>query len=128
MLPLRFPWLWMSLGWLLVAGVVVGSLLPGSAVAALAVQDKLLHAGTYCVLMVWFAGLYERRRHVLIAFGVLGLGVVLDLLQGTVSSRTFDWLDIAANGAGVAIGLLLSLSLLGGWCLRLERRLGRELV
>lgn len=120
MLPLRFPWVWMSLGWALVAGVVLGSLLPGGTISALALEDKLLHAGSYCLLMIWFAGLYERRRHVLIAVGVLGLGVALDLVQGTLSSRSFDWFDIAANGVGVGVGLVLSLSLLGGWCARIE--------
>ncbi len=122
-LPLRFPWVWMSLGWLLLAGVVLGSLLPGSTVSAVALQDKLLHAGSYFVLMIWFAGLYERRRHIVIALGLLGLGAVLDALQGSVSSRSFEWLDVAANGAGVALGLGLSLWLLGGWCQRVERYL-----
>lgn len=123
MLPLRFRWVWMALGWALVAGVVLGSLLPGGALPSFAAEDKLLHAASYCLLMIWFAGLYERRRHVLIALGVLALGVVLDVLQGTVSSRSFEWLDIAANGAGVVLGLVLSLWVLGGWCQRVERLL-----
>lgn len=123
MLPLRFPWVWLSAGWMLVAGVVIGSLVPGGAVAALEVEDKLVHAGSYCLLMIWFAGLYERRRHVVIALGVLALGAGLDVLQGAVSSRSFEWFDIAANGVGVAVGLGLSLWLLGGWCARIERLL-----
>jgi hypothetical protein len=62
---------------LLVAAVVVGSLLPGGALAQLAIQDKVLHAGSYCLLVIWFAGIYERRRHFHIALVVLGLGVGL---------------------------------------------------
>lgn len=123
MLPLRFPRVWLVLGWALVAAVVLGSLLPGGTVAKLAVEDKLLHAGSYCLLMIWFAGLYERRRHLYIALGVLALGIVLDVLQGSVSTRSFDWQDIAANGLGVAVGLGLSLWLLAGWCQRVERML-----
>jgi VanZ family protein len=123
MLPLRFPWLWMALGWLLVAGVCAGSLLPGSSMPAFRVGDKLVHAGSYFLLMIWFAGLYERRRHVFIALVLVVLGFALDALQGTVSRRTFDLLDVAANAGGIAVGWLVSVSLLEGWCQRIERRL-----
>lgn len=115
--------LWSVLGWVLVAGVIVGSLIPGQAVQAFNVSDKILHAGAYLLLMVWFAGFYRRSLYPLIALVVLSLGLALDLLQGLTETRSFDWLDIAMNGAGVATGLVLSLLLVGGWCEWVERRL-----
>lgn len=123
MLPLRFPWLWWGLGWLLVAGVAVGSLLPGRSVPSVSFGDKVLHAGSYCLLMVWFSGLYRRERHVLIAvlLGVLGLG--LDWAQGMTRTRSFEWADVAANAAGILVGLLLARLVVGGWCDRIERLL-----
>ena len=125
MLPLRFPKLWSLLGWLLVVLVIVGSLIPGPALEAVAVDvnDKVMHASTYFVLMVWFAGFYARTVYPLIAAVLLVLGIGLDLLQGLTETRTFDWYDIAMNGAGVIVGLTASLSLLGGWCQRVEQRL-----
>ena len=125
MLPLRFPKLWSLLGWLLVVSVIVGSLIPGPALEAVAVDvnDKVMHASTYFVLMVWFAGFYTRTVYPLIAAVLLVLGIGLDLLQGLTETRTFDWYDIAMNGAGVIVGLAASLSLLGGWCQRVEQRL-----
>jgi VanZ family protein len=123
LLPLRFPKLWSALGWLLVAGVIVGSLIPGQALEVVNISDKLLHAGTYLILMVWFAGFYRRSLYPLIAVVLLALGMSLDLLQGFTVTRSFDWFDIAMNGAGVAAGLTLSLLLLGGWCEWVERRL-----
>lgn len=123
MLPLRFPWLWMALGWLLVAGVCVGSLLPGSTMPSIRLGDKLLHAGSYFLLMIWFAGLYERRRHVFIAAVLVVLGFALDALQGSVSRRSFDLLDVAANAGGIVAGWIISVTLLEGWCQRIERRL-----
>lgn len=125
MLPLRFPKLWSLLGWLLVVLVIVGSLIPGPALEAVAVDvnDKVMHASTYFVLMVWFAGFYARTVYPLIAAVLLVLGIGLDLLQGLTETRTFDWYDIAMNGAGVIVGLAVSLSLLGGWCQRVEQRL-----
>ena len=122
MLPLRYPALWSALGWLLVVGVVVGSLLPGSAMPG-AIDDKLLHAGAYAILMLWFSGLYRPGLYAAIAAALLALGTALDMLQGLTRTRSFDWEDIAANFAGIVVGCTLAFALVGGWCLRIERRL-----
>jgi hypothetical protein len=121
MLPLRYPWLWMLLGWVLVAGVCIGSLMPGNAVPHFSVSDKVVHAGSYFLLMVWFAGLYPRTRHIRIALVLLALGVTLDVIQGGIASRTFDPFDIAANAGGILFALALSFWLLEGWCQRMEQ-------
>ncbi|HET7925570.1 MAG TPA: VanZ family protein [Rhodanobacteraceae bacterium] len=123
MLPLRFPKLWTAVAWLLTAGVIVGSLLPNDVVAAIHIRDKVLHAGSYFVLMVSFAGLYRRGLYPLLAVLLVVLGVSLDLLQLLTETRSFDWKDVAMNTAGIAAGLVLSWSLLGGWCQRIEQRL-----
>jgi VanZ family protein len=122
-LPLRFPKLWTALAWLLTAGVIVGSLLPGDVVSHVPIRDKLMHAGSYLVLMVCFAGFYRRGLYPVVAAVLLLLGLGLDLLQLLTESRSFDWNDVAMNGAGIVMGLALSWSLLGGWCQRVERRL-----
>jgi VanZ family protein len=129
LLPLRYPRFWLSFGWLLVLGVIAGSLMPAPVVREITppVSDKLMHFGSYFALMVWFAGLYRRGRHVLIAAQLLGLGVALDVLQGTATrTRSFEVLDIAADAAGILAALLLSLWLLEGWCLHLERFAARN--
>jgi hypothetical protein len=125
LLPLRLPMLWSVLGWVLVAGVIVGSLIPGQALQAvnLSVSDKVMHSGAYLLLMIWFAGFYRRSLYPMIAAVLLALGLTLDLLQGLTQTRSFDWFDVAMNCAGIAAGLALSLLLLGGWCEWVERRL-----
>ena len=125
MLPLRFPRLWTALAWSLTAGVIVGSLLPNEVIeAAIPPEtDKAVHAASYFILMVSFAGLYRRGLYLIVAAVLLALGVCLDLLQLLTETRSFDWKDIAMNSAGIALGLVLSWSLLGGWCERVERRL-----
>jgi VanZ family protein len=122
-LPLRFPKFWTAVAWLLTAGVIVGSLLPGEVVAHIHVRDKYMHAGSYFVLMVAFAGLYRRGLYPIVAVVLMTLGLSLDLLQRLTETRSFDWKDIGMNCAGVAIGLVLSWWLLGGWCQRVEQRL-----
>ena len=121
MLKLRFPWVWWSLGWVLVAGVVFGSLLPGRMLVNVAPTDKLLHAASYFVLMLWFSGLYPRKRYALIALLLLALGLALDFAQGFSSSRVFDMRDVAANAGGILVGLLLARLVIGGWCQRVEQ-------
>jgi VanZ family protein len=122
MLPLRHPKVWLALGWLLVIGVITGSLVPGDKLPSLDVSDKLLHAGSYFLLMIWFAGLYRRAFHPLIGLVLLALGATLDLFQGMTVTRSFDPRDIVANSLGILAGLVLSVLLLEGWCQRLERR------
>lgn len=121
MLPLRYPWIWLALGWALVAGVCLGSLMPGPSVPDIGISDKLQHAGSYFLLMVWFAGLYPRARHVWIALVLFGLGLSLDVVQGGTASRTFDLRDVAANAAGILAALGLSFFVLEGWIQRMER-------
>jgi len=122
-LPLRFPKLWIAFAWLLTAGVIVGSLLPAEVVSAIPVRDKVMHAGSYFVLMVAFAGLYRRGLYPIVAVALLALGLGLDLSQLLTETRSFDWHDVGMNCAGVAIGFVLSWWLLGGWCQRVEQRL-----
>lgn len=123
MLPLRFPRLWSFLGWLLVIAVIVGSLMPGQALQDVRVDDKVMHAGAYFVLMVWFAGFYRHSAYPVIATVLLALGLALDLLQLLTDTRSFDWYDVAMNSSGVILGFVLSTLLLGGWCQRVEQRL-----
>ncbi|HEU4619950.1 MAG TPA: hypothetical protein VFV10_18075 [Gammaproteobacteria bacterium] len=120
MLPLRFPWLWALLGWALLIGVCVASLMPAYDLPELGISDKIEHAGSYFLLMLWFAGLYPASRHVRIALGLFALSAALDVLQLATPTRQFDLHDIAANGIGIVAALALSYSLLGGWCQRVE--------
>lgn len=123
MLPLRYPKLWLALGWLLVVGVAVGSLVPGDMLEAITLSDKLMHAGSYFLLMVWFGGLYPKRLHPLVGAVLLALGIALDLLQGLTETRSLDLRDMLADLGGIVAGLALSMTWLEGWCQWLERRL-----
>jgi VanZ family protein len=123
MLRLRYPWLWLLLGWALIAGVIYGSLASDTVVRGLPFSDKVVHASSYGLLMTWFAGLYARSRHGWIALVVLTLGLGLEIIQSRLSYRTFDPLDLLANATGVGVGFVLSFWVLAGWCQRLEGRL-----
>ena len=127
MLPLRFPWFWLMVGWLLVLGVSIGSLIPQSAlelVGRFDIPDKLLHAGSYGALMMWFSGLYARRYYWILIVVLLLLGLVLEFVQRALGYRSFELMDIAANLSGIIVGTAAALAWLGGWCQRIEQQLG----
>ena len=127
MLPLRYAWLWLGGGLVLVLGVSLGSVLPQQAVRmldSLDVPDKLLHATSYCILMLWFSGMYRRRYYWLLVLVLLALGFALELAQRMLGYRSFEMLDMAANLAGIGVGAVAAAIWLGGWCERVELQLG----
>jgi hypothetical protein len=49
---------------------------------------------------------------------------VLELAQGMLGYRSFEMRDMAANLAGIGVGVLGASTWFGGWCQRLEGQLG----
>jgi VanZ family protein len=127
MLPLRYAWIWLLGGWLLVALVTAGSVMPQNAVQLLnqlAIPDKVLHAGSYCILMLWFSGMYQRRFYWVLVVVLLALGLGLEFVQRRLGYRSFELLDMAANLTGIILGLIAATTWFGGWCQRIENRMG----
>ena len=81
--------------------------------------DKLGHALTFLLLALWFAGQY--RSLWAIAAGLLAYGALIELCQGLTGYRSAEWLDMAANTAGIIAGLGIAATGPGGWCQRAER-------
>lgn len=96
---LRGRAVWLTLGWVMVAAVVWGSLTPAPPSAG---NDKLGHFAVYGVLMFWFAQLYLRR--LAWAAGFIALGIALEFAQGWLGYRSFELYDMLANALGVLLG------------------------
>lgn len=126
MLPLRFPKLWLGLGWLAVALAILVCLMPMQQLPQSPnVSDKTEHFIAYLLLSTWFAGIYPRSRYWVIALGLGVLGVLIEIAQGSMGlGREGDVRDVLANCTGVLAGLLLSWWWLGGWAQRLESVVG----
>ena len=130
MLPLRYPRLWLSLGWTAVVFAIVVSLIPASQLPQPPnVSDKTEHFVAYLLLSLWFAGIYPRARYWIIAIGLCVMGVLIEFAQGAMHfGRQADILDVLANSTGVVVGLGLSLMWLGGWAQRIETWVGKSVV
>jgi len=121
MIPLRHQSFWMAMSAVLVAAIVYASLMPNLSLPVPGNFDKVEHFTSYCGLAVWFTGLYPRSRYWMVVAGLLGLGLGLEVAQGLMQlGRSAEPLDMAANAAGVGVGLLLALSLTGNWARRVE--------
>ena len=103
--PLQLIRLWYLLGGLLLLLVAVTSLMP---VPDIGVGDKTAHVVTYAILSGWFSLLaIDRAALGYSALGLMGYGMVIELLQGLTGYRHAEWADLLANAVGIGAGLLL---------------------
>ena len=117
MLSLRFPRLWLGLGWFAVALATIVCLAPMDRLPQPPnMSDKTEHFLAYLLLSVWFAGIYRRDRYWIIAAGLVVMGVGIEVAQGAMGlGRHADFRDVIANCSGVLSGLLLGWVGLGAW-------------
>ena len=134
MLALRYASRWRAISVALLAIVMVGATLPvfwffddkRAALLWFENADKWVHGVGFALLTVWFSGLYARRSYWLIAVGLTGFGLLIEMTQRMISYRTADWMDVGANSAGIVAGLVIALVGVGGWGPRLEAWYGER--
>ena len=118
---LRMPRTWMMGGCFLLLLATVVCLMPADDVPDTHVSDKLEHALGFVPLALWFGGISRRQRYLTVALALITFGGLIELAQGLIGwGRNADWLDLCADVAGVAAGLLLALTPLGRWADLLE--------
>lgn len=130
MLALRYGRWWRAASVFLLLLVLVAAVMPavwlwpnrGSLFSWLDQIDKSVHAIVFAFLAIWFAGQYRRESYWLIAVGLLMFGLLIELCQRMIVYRSAEWLDVAADVAGIIVGLLIAAAGLGGWCQRFEAR------
>ncbi len=130
MLPLRYAARWRVASIILLVLVLASTLMPAvwfwpdrrGFVDWFVHVDKWLHGITFVLLAVWFAGQYRRKSYWRIGIGLIFFGVLIEACQRLVTYRSADWLDIAADAAGIAVGLAVAMAGLGGWSLWIENR------
>jgi VanZ family protein len=92
--------------WWFTALIIAASVMPAAHIPETGISDKVGHTLAYGVLTL--LGLYAYPRYTApVLAGVLVLGLALEGLQHLTPTRTFEWLDVAANGAGIVLGLAI---------------------
>jgi len=124
MIALRYRTAWLVASALLVLLVIWGSLQTSVRSPVLGGFDKVQHFGTYVVLALWFTGFSRRSHYWSVALALLGLGFAMEIAQFTMQAgRVAEPLDMAANAAGVALGVLAATYGTGGWIQKADARL-----
>ena len=91
-------------------GIVYLSLKSPNGGVNVQLNDKVGHFIGYGVLSLntfLVFGLKPQIKGILLIMGLVGMGVILEGLQGFVPGREVSGLDIVANSLGVAIGTAL---------------------
>jgi VanZ family protein len=121
MIALRYRTGWIVASALLVLLVIWGSLQTSVQTSPMGGFDKFEHFGTYTVLAVWFTGFASRSRYWVVALALIALGLAMEVAQFAMQAgRVAEPLDMAANTAGVALGVLVAIFGTGGWVQKVE--------
>jgi hypothetical protein len=92
MVPLKLVKVWYFIGATMLAGVALVSLMPAPDIG---VSDKLSHLVTYFLLSGWFSLLAGNRASLgWTAIGLIGYGMLIELLQGMTTYRYPEWGDV----------------------------------
>lgn len=126
MRPLRYRWLWLVLGMLLLVVGVFAALAPMPARSLLEVNDKVVHATVFLCFMVWFSAFFRPRLWPLLFLALVGYGILIELLQGLTVARMADPKDVVADTVGLVLGWLLAAAGLSRWCEVVESWLVRR--
>lgn len=117
---LRYRRAWMVLGWVAVAIALALNLMPSEMTPELA-NDKFEHSSGYLALTLWFCGIYPRSRYWIVAASLLGMGILVEILQGAMHwGRHADVNDVVADAVGIGIGVVFALTIFADWPRRIE--------
>lgn len=133
MLPLHYPRYWHAASLALLLSVLAFALVPtlwfwpDSNNLSWNLSDKWLHAITFALLAIWFAGQYAQRSYWKLAIGLAAFGALIELCQYAVPYRSAQMGDMLADLVGIASGVAIAMLGAGGWSLHIERWLARQI-
>ena len=114
--------LWTTLGWTMLAMLIVLSLVRLEQPLEFRHTDKAEHLVAYGLLMYWW-GMVQPRNMLRWAIALPLLGLLLEWAQSFVPHRFMDWNDALANTLGVALGCALLATPAARLVLLLDRKL-----
>ncbi|MDK2125696.1 VanZ family protein [Parachitinimonas caeni] len=115
-MPLHSTFSARLIGVCIALAILAGSLLPLSMPPA-ANSDKLLHLAGYGLLSGWWCLCLPHHR-LRVALVATFYGVLIECLQALTPFRSFDVLDMLANGCGALLGMGMGLA----WGSRLYKK------
>lgn len=108
--------------WLPLALATWLALTPSPPEVVFRVGDVVLHTGAFVYLTFALRLAHPGLHWLPVTLGMLGFGLLLELLQGLGGTRVGEWRDLAADALGIAVGLV-AYRLLGAWIRQTVARL-----
>jgi VanZ family protein len=125
MRELRWRWLWLVAGTVLVLLVSWLCLRPSADDQWFPHADKVHHAAAFLGLGGLLLALFERRHYAVVCIALLVFGGAIEVAQYLMPyGRSAEWADLVADGLGVMLAALVSLAIQESWLQRIERWLG----
>ena len=123
MYELKYSYVWIFLGVMLIGIISYLSLVPSRSLPSLNVSDKLVHFLIYLTITLWFVGIFKQKYFAALGILFLLFSLGIEILQGMTTYRSFEWLDLAANGLGIFCAVILGILMFKGWCEVIEKKL-----
>ena len=92
--------------WLPLALATWLALTPSPPEVVFRVGDVVLHTGAFVYLTFALRLAHPGLHWLPAALGMLGFGLLLELLQGLGGIRVCEWRDLAADALGIVVGLV----------------------
>ena len=106
---LRYKNFWLAMGFTMITFVVYQTLTSSPLGTGMRISDKLLHITGYFGMMGWFVQIFnDRKQKILLAAGFVGMGIMLEFIQGWGGIRQYEVADMLANTTGVALAWALA--------------------
>ena len=97
------------MGFTMITFVVYQTLTSSPLGTGMRISDKLLHITGYFGMMGWFVQIFnDRKQKILLAAGFVGMGIMLEFIQGWGGIRQYEVADMLANTTGVALAWALA--------------------
>jgi hypothetical protein len=122
MKPLRFTYAWLAGGIVLMILVLDSTLLPGAG-RGMWLNDKWAHFLAFFILMTWFSGVFRGRVAPWVALGLLGFGILIEIIQSRLPYRSAELADVWFDAGGILFAWGLAAAGIGRWTMFLESRL-----
>ena len=123
MKPLRFVYAWLAGGIILMILVLSSTVLPLGGKSMMGFGDKVAHFLAFFILMFWFSGVFRLRLTPWVALGLLGFGILIEVIQSRLPYRTAELADVMFNGGGILLAWGLATAGIGRWMIFLESQL-----
>jgi VanZ family protein len=119
MKALRFIYFWLAGGIFLMALVLNSTLMPGAG-RSMWLNDKWAHFLAFFILMTWFSGVFRARVVPWVALGLLGFGILIEIIQSRLPHRSAELADVLFDAGGILLAWGLATAGVGRWTMLLE--------